>query len=34
MLSEKDLKQISRGISEEQVNHQLAQIKTGFPFCV
>ena len=33
MLSEKDLKQISeRGISEEQVNHQLAQIKTGFPF--
>ncbi len=33
MLSDKDLQQIAeRGISEEQVHHQLEQIKTGFPF--
>lgn len=33
MLTEKDLKQISlRGISGEQVDHQLNQFKTGFPF--
>ena len=33
MLSDKDLKQITaRGITEEQVNHQLEQFKTGFPF--
>ncbi len=33
MLTEKDLKQISeRGISEDQVNNQLEQIQTGFPF--
>ena len=33
MLSEQDLKQISqRGISEEQINNQLNQFKTGFPF--
>ena len=33
MLSDKDLKQIAaRGITEEQVNHQLEQFKTGFPF--
>ena len=33
MLSEQDLKQIAaRGITEEQVNHQLGQFKTGFPF--
>lgn len=33
MLSEKDLKQISdRGISEDQVNHQLEEMKKGFPF--
>ncbi|MBQ7472156.1 MAG: DUF4301 family protein [Prevotella sp.] len=33
MLNEKDYQQIAqRGISEEQVNHQLHQFKTGFPF--
>lgn len=33
MLSNNDLKQISlRGITAEQVNHQLEQIRTGFPF--
>lgn len=33
MLQEKDLKQIAqRGISEEQVEHQLSQFKSGFPF--
>lgn len=33
MLQEKDLKQIAqRGISEEQVEHQLSQFKRGFPF--
>jgi hypothetical protein len=33
MLTEKDLKQIAqRGISEEQINTQLKQFKTGFPF--
>ena len=33
MLLDKDLKQIAaRGITEEQVNHQLEQFKTGFPF--
>lgn len=33
MLSDQDLKQIAaRGITEEQVNHQLEQFKTGFPF--
>lgn len=33
MLSQQDLKQISsRGISQEQVLHQLDQIKEGFPF--
>ena len=33
MLTEKDLKQIAAyGISEAQVNHQIAQIKAGFPF--
>ncbi len=32
-LSEQDINQISsHGISEEQVNHQLEQIKEGFPF--
>ena len=33
MLSDQDLKQIkARGISEEQVEYQLNQFKTGFPF--
>ena len=33
MLSEKDLKQIAqRGISEEQINTQLKEFETGFPF--
>lgn len=33
MLSQEDLKQISlRGITEEQVEHQLDEIKQGFPF--
>ena len=33
MLTEKDLKQIQqKGISEEKLNHQLEQFKTGFPF--
>ena len=33
MLSQKDLKQISLiGITEEQVEHQLDDIKKGFPF--
>ena len=33
MLQEKDLQQIARrGITEEQVDHQLQQFKTGFPF--
>ena len=33
MLSQQDLKQISlRGITEEQVEHQLDEIKQGFPF--
>ena len=33
MLTEKDLKQLaSKGISEEKLNHQLEQFKTGFPF--
>ena len=33
MLSQEDLKQISlRGITEEQVEHQLDEIKRGFPF--
>ncbi len=33
MLTEKDLKQIAqRGISEEQINTQLHQFETGFPF--
>ncbi len=33
MLNQQDLKQIAvRGISEEQINHQLEQIKNGFPF--
>ena len=33
MLTEKDLKQITqRGISEEQINTQLKQFETGFPF--
>ena len=33
MLTEKDLKQIAqRGISEEQINTQLKQFETGFPF--
>lgn len=33
MLSKEDLKQISlRGITEEQVEHQLDEIKQGFPF--
>lgn len=33
MLSQQDLKQISlRGITEEQVEHQLDEIKKGFPF--
>ena len=33
MLSEKDIKQIAqRGISEEQIEQQLNEFKTGFPF--
>ena len=33
MLSQEDLKQISlRGITEEQIEHQLDEIKQGFPF--
>ena len=33
MLSEKDLKQIAeRGISKEQIETQLHQFETGFPF--
>ena len=33
MLSEKDLKQIAKkGISEEQINTQLEEFKTGFPY--
>ena len=33
MLSDQDLKQIkARGISEEQVEYQLNQFKSGFPF--
>ena len=33
MLTEKDLKQIAdRGISAAQVEHQIEQIKAGFPF--
>lgn len=33
MLSDQDLKQIqARGISKQQVEHQLEQIKSGFPF--
>ena len=33
MLNEKDLKQIAqKGISEEKLNNQLEQFKTGFPF--
>ena len=33
MLAEKDLKQIAqKGITEEQINNQLNEFKTGFPF--
>ena len=33
MLSQNDLKQIAqKGITEEQINTQLGQFKTGFPF--
>ena len=33
MLTQQDLKQIAqRGISEEQINTQLKQFETGFPF--
>jgi len=33
MLDEKDLKQIAdKGISEQQIEKQLQQFKTGFPF--
>ena len=33
MLSQQDLKQIAqKGISEEQINRQLNEFKTGFPF--
>ena len=33
MLTEQDLRQITqKGISEEKLNHQLEQFKTGFPF--
>ena len=33
MLSEKDLKQIAqKGISQEQIENQLNEFKTGFPF--
>ena len=33
MLQENDLKQIAqRGIGVEQVEHQLSQFKSGFPF--
>ena len=33
MLSQQDLKQIAqKGISEEKLNHQLEQFKTGFPY--
>src|SRR5574344_1772076 len=32
-MNQQDLKQISeRGISEDKLNHQLEQFKTGFPF--
>ena len=32
-MTEQDLKQIAaRGITEQQVEHQLEQFKTGFPF--
>ena len=33
MLQEKDLKQIAaKGISEQQIDTQLKQFETGFPF--
>ena len=33
MLSEKDLKQITqKGITQEQIENQLNEFKTGFPF--
>ena len=33
MLTEQDLKQIAqKGITEEQINEQLNEFKTGFPF--
>ena len=33
MLSQQDLKQIElKGISEEQINNQLEEFKTGFPY--
>ena len=33
MLSEKDLKQIAqKGITQEQIENQLNEFKTGFPF--
>ena len=33
MLTEKDIQQLAqKGISEEKLNHQLEQFKTGFPF--
>lgn len=33
MLSERDLKQIAdKGISEKQIENQLNEFKTGFPF--
>ena len=33
MLSQEDLKQIAaKGITEEQINTQLEEFKTGFPF--
>ena len=33
MLSQEDLKQLAKkGITEEQINNQLSQFKTGFPF--
>ena len=33
MLTQDDLKQIaSKGITEEQVKHQLQQFESGFPF--
>ena len=33
MLTQQDLEQLAqKGISEQQLNHQLKQLETGFPF--